>query len=361
MKSADAPSSSHADEIDQRIPRSTLSDLHFAKRVIITLGIGAFGYFLWLASDVLLLVFASLLFAILLRTLASSLHKFAYVGERWALPLATILFFVSVAAFVFIFGAQVGGQLAQLTDRLPEAIDAAGQRVGVQNAARQIEDAISAEAGSGVLSRITRWSYSLFGALGNVALVLVAAVYFAADPGVYRRGFAMLFPPDQQERVFNALDATGGVLRHWLGGQLLTMLLVGGGSALAYWMLGLPSPIALGLIAGVTNFIPFLGPFMSAIPPLVFAFAMDTHTVLWTLAAVVLIQQMEGNVITPLIQKRAVALPPALGIFAIIVFGVVFGIVGVFLAVPLAAAVLVLVRNLWVRETLQARQNARGK
>lgn len=354
MKSADGPSLSQRDETGKKCARNTSSDLHFAKRVVITLGIGAMGYFLWLASDVLLLIFAALLFAILLRTIASGLHNFAYVGEGWALPLATIVFFVSIAAFGYVFGAQMGGQLAQLADRLPDAVDAAGQRFGVQNAAQQIEDVITAEAGSGVLSRITRWSYSLFGALANVALVLVAAVYFAADPGVYRRGFAMLFPPDQQDRVFNALDATGRVLRHWLGGQLVTMLLVGGVSALAYWMIGLPSPIALGLIAGVTNFIPFLGPFLSAIAPLVFAFSMDTQAVLWTLAAVVLIQQMEGNVITPLIQKRAVSLPPALGIFAIIVFGVVFGILGVFLAVPLAASVLVLVRNLWVRQTLQA-------
>lgn len=334
--------------------RGGLSDLHFAKRVAIALGVAALGYFLWLTSDVFMLVFAAVLVGILFSTVARVLTTYAGIGERWSLPLATVLVVGAAGGFIYLFGAQLAGQLSQLGERLPDAINAAGQRVGVEYAAQKLEDAITAETGAGVLSRVTRWSYTLFGVLANVALVLVAAVYFALDPGVYRRGFAMLFPPDQQERVFGALDATHLVLRHWLAGQFATMLLVGLISTLAYWWIGLPSPIALGVIAGVTNFIPFLGPVLSAIPPLVFALAMNTETLVWTLAAVVMIQQFEGNVATPLIQRRAVSLPPALGVFAIVVFGVLFGVIGVFLAVPLAASLLVLVRKLWVRETLHA-------
>ncbi len=122
----------------------------------------------------------------------------------------------------------------------------------------------------------------------------------------YRRGFAMLFPPDQHARVFDALDATGLVLRHWLAGQFATMTLVGVLSGLVYWWIGLPSPVALGAIAGVTNFVPFVGPFLSAIPPLLLALSINGETVAWTLAAVIVIQQFEGNIATPLIQRRAV-------------------------------------------------------
>ena len=331
-----------------------LSDLHFAKRVAIALGIAALCYFLWVTSDVVMLIFAAILVAILLRTVAAALTRYAHVGEICSLALATILIFGALAGFIYLFGAQLSGQLTQLQERLPGAVNGAGERLGVDNAVQRLEAAIKSETGSSFLSSVTRWSYSVVGAIANIALVVVAAVYFAIDPVTYRRGFAMLFPPDQQSRVFGALDSSNDVLRLWLAGQFVTMLLVGVVSALAYWWIGLPSPIALGLIEGVTNFVPFLGPILSAIPPLVFALAMDTQTLVWTLAAVVVIQQFEGNVATPLIQRRAVALPPAVGVFAIIVFGIAFGIPGVFLGVPLAVALIALVRNLWVRQTLQA-------
>lgn len=356
MPSAD-PSKPSNDARNGRLadePGQPLSDLHFAKRVAIAVGVAAIGYFFWLTSDVLLLVFAAILVAVLLRAAAAGLSAYAYVSERWSLLLATLLVTGFIMGFVYVFGAQLAGQLAQLGERLPEAIDAAGARIGVDHASQRIEEAITAEAGAGILSRVTQWSYNLVGVLGNVALVFVAAVYFAADPNLYRRGFAMVFPPDQRDRVFGAFDATGHVLRYWLGGQFVTMLLVGSFSTLAFWLIGLPSPVALGAIVGITNFIPFLGPIISAIPPLVFALAMNGETLAWTLVAVVVIQQLEGNVVSPLVQRRAVSLPPAVGIFAILVFGVTFGILGVFLAAPLAASLIVLIRKLWVRETLEA-------
>ena len=102
----------------------------------------------------------------------------------------------------------------------------------------------------------------------------------------------------------------------------------------------------------LTNFIPFIGPILGAIPALIFALAIDVETVLWTAGATVAIQQLEGNIMTPLIQRQAVLMPPALALFAIVIFGLLFGLLGVFLAVPLAVALLVLVKKLWVRETL---------
>lgn len=335
-----------------------LSDLHFAKRVAIALGVAALCYLLWVTSDVVMLVFAAILVAILLRTVAGIFTRYAYAGETLSLALAALVIFGSLAGFAYLFGAQLGGQLTQLAERLPAAINDAGQRIGINDSTERLQEAIRSQTGSSFLFSLTKWSYSVFGALANVALVVVAAVYLALNPGVYRRGFAMLFPPDRQPIVFTALDASDRVLRLWLAGQFVTMLLVGVVSGLAYWWIGLPSPVALGVIAGVTNFVPFLGPILSAVAPLLFALAMDTQTVVWTLAVVVAIQQFEGNVATPLIQRRAVSLPPAVGVFAILVFGILFGIPGIFLGVPLAVALICLVRNLWVREALQAEPTA---
>jgi predicted PurR-regulated permease PerM len=139
------------------------------------------------------------------------------------------------------------------------------------------------------------------------------------------------------------------------------MALVAVVSGLAYWWIGLPSPLGLAVIAGVTNFVPFVGPLFGAVPALVFAFTMDLETVLWTGGAVLAIQQVEGNLITPLIQQRAVSMPPALVLFAIMAFGIVFGLPGVFLAVPLTVAAVVLVKKLWVRQTLGEETSVPGE
>jgi predicted PurR-regulated permease PerM len=117
-------------------------------------------------------------------------------------------------------------------------------------------------------------------------------------------------------------------------------------------VIGLPSPLALGLIAAVGEFVPFVGPILAALPALVIAGSQSTEMLLWTLAAFVAIQQVESNLIAPLVQRRTVELPPALSLLSVLAFGVVFGPLGLVLAVPLTVVLYVLVKKLYVRETL---------
>lgn len=321
------------------------------RRLLITLLVLGLAYFLWLISDILLLIFAAVLLAVLLSFLAELMTRYTPIPQRWSLSVTVVLVALLLVGFLALFGTQVGGQVVQVIEKLPQAIDAAGDRVGFTNASAEIEEAITSGSGS-VLSQLAGLGSTVAGALANLALVLVAAIYLAADPTLYQRGAIKLLPPGQHGRILDAMGVTGNALRLWFGGQLVTMALVGVVSAMAYWWIGLPSPLALGIIAGATNFVPYLGPILGAIPALVFALAIDLTTALWTLGAVVVIQQLEGNVITPFIQQRAVSLPPAVVLFAIVVFGIVFGLPGVFLAVPLTVTLMVLVKKLWVRQVL---------
>ena len=139
------------------------------------------------------------------------------------------------------------------------------------------------------------------------------------------------------------------------------MTIVGVASFVAYRWVGLPSPLALAIIAALSNFVPFLGPLVGAVPALIFALAIDLETVLWTGAAVLIIQQIEGNLLTPIIQRRAVLMPPVVVLFSIVVFGFLFGILGVLLAVPLAVAITVLVKKLWIRQALKEETELPGE
>ena len=123
-------------------------------------------------------------------------------------------------------------------------------------------------------------------------------------------------------------------------------------TGLGLWALGMPSGLALGLLAGVLEFIPFAGPVLSAIPAVLLALAISPDLALWVLLLYVAVQQFEGNVLTPLVQQFAVDLPGVVLLFSLLAFGTLFGVLGVILAAPLAVVTYVLVKRLYVIETL---------
>lgn len=328
------------------------ADWDFVRRVLIVILLVALAYFLWSIGRVLLLVFAAILLAVLLRALADIIAQRTPVKKSWSLWLSVAILAVVLIGFLALFGAQIVGQGRQIVEQLPAAIDSIGTRFGMPNATAKVEEAVRSNLGGNVLSSVAGIGFTVIGGLADLLLVLVAGIYLAADPTIYRVGAAKLLPETQHERVYGALDATAIALRLWSYGQLISMTIVGVLSGLAFSAIGLPSPLALGIIAAFTDFIPVIGPILGAVPALIFASTVDSQTVLWTLVAVIVIQQLEGNVIMPLVQKRAVSMPPALALFAIVAFGLLFGFLGVFLAVPLTVALMVLVKKLWVRETL---------
>ncbi|MFN7027010.1 MAG: AI-2E family transporter [Pseudorhizobium sp.] len=183
-------------------------------------------------------------------------------------------------------------------------------------------------------------------------LVLVAGIYLAADPGTYRKGFLLLFPASSRSEASEMIGVVFASLRLWLVGQLLGMLLVGVLSATGLWLLGMPSALALGVIAGLFEFVPILGPFIAAVPAVATGFAQSQEMGFWVVALYVLIQQVEGNLITPLIQQRMVKVPPALTLFAVVGFALMFGLLGAIGAMPLLVVLFVVIKKVWIKETL---------
>lgn len=351
------------DQTTARPWRDRLSgDWDFVRKLLIAIGVLGLAYLTFRIANILLLVFAAILLAVILNSFASVLRTHARIPGGWAL-LAAVIALISVLAGVgYIFGSQIAGQFNAVLEALPEAVDNLGRRLGIENANNRVQE-MSADnlTASDVLPRAAGAGILVVGAIMNIVLVTIAAIYFATEASLYRKGVTKLFHQTHQERVEETLETVGNALRLWFFGQLIIMVLVGTLSGLAYWWLGLPSPIALGLIAGITNFIPFLGPIIGALPAVIFAFNIDTATVLWTMGLAIAIQQLESDVITPLVQKRTVSLPPALALFMIVILGVLFGFLGVLLAVPLTVTIFVAVKKLYVRETLGERTEVPGE
>lgn len=328
------------------------SDWIFFRRLLIAAAVAACGYIAWIVAPLFILFFASVLIAVLLTGLAGEVSRLTRLPEGWALAATCLMVAVLVAGILAVFGAQLVGQITQVFNRLPEAVDTAGEWFGIHGAAAQLQEAVWSNTGSQLFSHVARLGYTAVGTVTDIVLVVITAIYLAADPNLYKSGVVKLFPPEHHAGVSDALSVTASALRLWFLGQFAAMVIVGVLYAGAFWIIGLPSAIGLGIIAGLSNFVPVLGPIVGALPALLIAFNGGLSAVLWTLGAIVVVQQLEGNFISPVLQRRAAEIPPALMLLGISLFGALAGILGMIFAVPLTVVIMVLVKKLWVREAL---------
>jgi len=324
------------------------------RRVLWVLALIGLAWLLIELSELLLLLFGAVLIAVIFDSLAEPIARITRLPERWALLVAVLLVFAVVAASGWLFGAQVRAQFEELQEMLPRAWHAfeewlGGNRIGERLLATARDWAPS---GSGLVRNVGNVAAATFGALGGLLLVIVAGIYLAAQPRIYRSGLLQLIPPRSRDAGRDAVIATERALRRWLRAQLIGMVAIGVLTTLGLWLIGMPSALALGLLAGLAEFVPVVGSIVAVVPALLIALTLGADTVLWTLGLYVLIQQIEGNVIMPLVTRQAVALPPALALFSVVALGLLFGPLGVLFGAPLAVVLFVLVRELYVKRTL---------
>jgi predicted PurR-regulated permease PerM len=308
----------------------------------------------WQLRHLLLLVFAAVLIATLLRTAADGIARRTPLGPQLSLAAAVLLVATLLLGMLTLAGAQLSAQLQDVVRRMPAAWDViAGwlDRFDVDRSpTAMVREALP--SGAAVVARVGAAATSTLGALANFVIVVAGGLYLAAQPGLYRRGIVLLLPPSRRERAARGLEVLGDSLRRWLTMQLAAMAIVGTTTGLALWALGVPSPLALGLIAGLLEFVPIVGPLLAAIPAVLVAFSVSPELALWAAAVFFAIQQLEGYVLTPVLARHAVDLPPALTLFALTGFATLFGLAGALLAAPLMVVVYVGVREFYVEGLL---------
>jgi predicted PurR-regulated permease PerM len=193
---------------------------------------------------------------------------------------------------------------------------------------------------------------STIGALGNFFITILLAIYFASEPRFYARGFTKLFPIAQRRRVSEVLASIGATLSWWLVGKAGSMLFIGVLTWIGLSIIGVPLALTLGLIAGLLSFIPNFGPIISALPALLLAFIDSPVTTLYVLALFIGVQLIESNIVTPLIERETVELPPGLTIIFQLALAVMVGGLGLVLATPLLAVIMVIVQMIYIQDVL---------
>jgi predicted PurR-regulated permease PerM len=329
-------------------------DAAFIRRVLLAMLLVGLGWLLVELSNLLLLVFGAVLVAVIFRSLAEPIARLTRLPPQWALLVAVIMVFAVLGLAGWLFGAQIQAQFDALRDTLPNAWQAVEGWLGSHVLGERLLASMHAwsPSGTGLVKNVGSFAAIAFGAIVDLVLVIVAGVYLAAQPRIYRSGLLQLVPPHRRETGREAMAAAGGALRAWLRAQLFAMLAIGTLTTLGLWAIGVPSAVALGFLAGLAEFVPIVGPFIAAVPAVLIALTLGPETVLWTVALYFALQQVEGNVIMPIVTRRAVELPPALALFSVVALGVLFGPLGVFFAAPLAILVFVLVRELYVKRVL---------
>ncbi len=312
---------------------------------------------LWYAIDVVLLAFIGVLLAILLRAPADWLTARCGVSERWSLAMVGVVILAIVVAAAVLFGQGIVAQSLQLADRIPEIIEAFKQKLGESELGTRVlalaeSSGLFAGGDGQFIGRGLGLIGSTFGALANVLIVVFFAVFMAAQPRPYVKGFLYLVPRRHRARGREVLYEIGQVLRRWLVGQSLLSACVALLTGVGLMLLGAPFAIALGLLAGLMEFVPYIGPFVAAVPAILVGFADSPQLALKIALLFLFIQSLESYVLAPLIQHKAVYLPPAVILFAQVLMGVIVGALGVAVATPLAAAVMVAVGMLYVEDAL---------
>lgn len=310
----------------------------------------------WQLLDLMMLAFGAVIVATVLRALASALERHARVPAKMSVMTALLLVVLMIAAVAWLVGDPLAEQFEVLRQRLPAAVNAVMQwlnsnRIGVA-ALQYIEKARGNDASSWAI-RVAGAAGSTFGALGGAALMLVMGLYLAVAPRVYRDGLVRLMPLSVRARVGEALDACGNALSRWLLGQSISMLFVGATTAFGLWLLDVPLALSVGVLSGLLAFIPFFGASAGGLLAVLLGFMQGPETALYVLILAVVIQQVEGNVLMPLVERWAVGLPPVLGIAATVMFGVLFGLLGVLLAAPAMIVLMVVVQRLYVKGVLE--------
>lgn len=330
-----------------------MTDRIFVRRCLIVLAIALVALVLFRTLSLLLLIFAALVFASILGAARTGLERLTGLKGPLALVAAVVVVLgVLVGIFVF-FGRQVAGEIETIQERLPAALASVETQLAEWGlgSVRQLFEQGAGDVGA-ILGQAGGYALSVGSGLTDFLLVFVGAIFLAAQPKLYRRGVVALVPKEREALAEEAMDDGSRALQGWLRGQLLSMMAVTLLTFTGLWILGVPAALGLALIAGLLDFIPFVGPIIAAVPAVLLAFLQGPTVALWTIGLYLLVQQIQGNLLQPLVQRYAVDVPPAVLLFAVAAAGSLFGFLGILLSAPLTVVVYVLIQRLYVGAVL---------
>lgn len=342
---------------DEREPSpSPLGLADYAWRVVVTLLLLAVAYLLWSGIHVLLLTFAGALFALFLWSLADWLSRRTGLRYGWSLTLVVVALALLIGGLSWMLANRLLDQFTKLEQQVPRSVHEIRENLestlwgrNLLERMPQVADALTSER---VFAQLRNVVSGVAGFLMAAIVIVIVGIFGAAEPNQYKAGLLHLVPWPQRARVDQALDAVVFNLRWWLVGQLCLMVIVGVTTAIGLQLMGVPLALTLGLIAGILEIVPYVGPWISVVPAALIALPMGSGHLAMVLLLYFSLHLLEGYILVPLIQRRTIHLPPVLTLGAQLLLGERLGVLGLLVAAPLTVSVVVFVKMLYVKDAL---------
>jgi len=315
-------------------------------------------YLVYQIAVVVLVLLLTMLFSVIISAPVDYLEH-----SGMSRGLGTLVVFGGLVLGIWIAGVAlaptIADQAVQFWETFPELLENAQDHAGQLREALglgssfglgslNVVDSARNFLSGGALTTVANVGAGVASVISYLVVIVIATIYSVAQPGPLVNGFVALFPAGRRQEVRRILRDLYETIQRWFVGQLASMLLIGVLSTVALYLIGVPFALLLGIFSGLISFIPFVGPLISVIPPLLLALIGTPIDALWVVLAYAAIQTIESYLIQPLVMSRAVSLHPAVVMFALLIMGTLFGFVGVLIAVPLVAAIAVLLRELWI-------------
>jgi len=311
-----------------------------------------------------LLVFAGIFTSVVLTYASSWVSGKLRIKYGLSLLIVLLLLSGSIVGLVLLIGPSIVEQSSEMIDTLPKSLASLKEKVSQttigenilkripENPENLVEDKGEAVSNvAAVLSAVT-------GAFANFVIIIITGIYLASDPETYTKGFKSLFPVAFRSRLGEVMDKTYHTLSLWMMAKLISMLVVGVASAVGLLLLGIPLAFALAFIAALFSFIPNIGPILAIVPAALIAFTEGSDKALYVVLLYFGIQLVESYLITPLVEKKMIALPPALSLFWMVIWGLLAGVFGLVMATPILAVIIVIVGELYVKDYVEAQSDS---
>lgn len=328
------------------------------KKAAVWLGMALAIALVALLSQPILLIFGAVVFAAGLDGGTRLLGRVLPIGRGWRLAIVMLAMLAFLAWTFISAGNQLVAQAATLQATIVTQVDRAlawASANGVANVDFDPSQLLSYAMGS--VGRVTAAVSSIVGALTALFMIVILGIYFAIEPRLYERGVGWLMPMDERSHFYDVTAAMGKTLRRLMAGRILGMLIEGVATWALLALYGVPMATLLGVLTGLLVFIPNIGALISGILMVLVGFSVSVDTALYCLVVYVVVQFVDGNIIVPMVAKRTVDLAPALVLAAQLLFGALFGILGLALADPIVAMIKVYLEKNAERQAAQ-RQSA---
>ncbi|HEU0302427.1 MAG TPA: AI-2E family transporter [Longimicrobium sp.] len=312
--------------------------------------------FFWMVHSAVFIVMLAILIAIVIHVPARRLERMG-LPFRIALPLVVVVFVGGLAGLMVAMVPELMAQIRLLATQLPETLDQVQlwfrQQTG-QGPESQLSRSLGAQV-SAFVSRFVPLAFNLITTLLGSFAIIVLATFFAAQPDLYRDLLMRVVPHESRDRWARIYLEAGRNLRRWTLGKALTMLMIGIATYIGLTLFKIPGALALAAFAALMEFIPNFGPTIAAAPAVVAAFAISPRTALYVAIFYFLLQQVQNAITVPLVERKAVNIPPAMLLVWQLMLAVGFGLLALFVATPLLAIIVVATRILYL-EPAEERQ-----